>query len=88
MFNSPTTKTEIAKWAAQAVVAGNVAAFTKKQVIEHTEFSDDSITVEVGSGVVGYLVASKCRPFTDKAVDATIARYQAWKSKRNDKTSE
>lgn len=88
MFTLPTTKTEIAKWAAQSVVAGVASNFTKNQILEHTEKDEDSITVNIVPNVVGFLVASKAKPLTDKAVDATIERYQSWKSKKNDKTSE
>lgn len=83
-MNTPTTKTEIAKWAAQAVVAAKVARFAKDQVEDYTQYDRDNVVVDVGCSVIGYQVASKLRPYTDKAVDVTIERYQAWRARKNE----
>lgn len=88
-MHNPTTKTEIAKWAVQAVVANRAAAVVADQVSERTELDRDGLTVEVGSACVGYFIASKAKPYTDKAVDCVIQRYQSWRQKdEQEQTSE
>lgn len=84
MFNTPTTKTEIAKWAVQAVVSAKVSSFTSDQLVERTDLDEDSIAVDIGSSVVGYVVASKLRPVTDAAVDTVVERYQSWRKSKNE----
>lgn len=85
----PTTKTEIAKWAVQSVVAAKATKIVKNQIIERTDWNEDGIVVDVTSGAAGMLIASRLRPYTDKAVDAVITRVQSWReSRKQEKTEE
>lgn len=78
----PNTKTDIAKMAVSMIVARKVTDLTGDVICDHTNLDPDSMTVEIGSYVVGATVAYKARPLTDKIVDKTIERYQSWRESR------
>lgn len=82
---APTTKTDIAKLALSTIVSRKTADLVSDQAATHTELDPDSATVEIGSMVVGSLVAYKARPLTDKIVDKTVDAYQSWREKRQAK---
>ena len=82
----PMTKTEIAKMAVQMVVSMKVTQIAEDQIVQHTDADPDGLPVKVGSAVIGWSVAYKLKPQTDKAVDAVITRYQSWRESK--KTSE
>lgn len=76
--------TEIAKKAVEMTVALNVAAACEDLVENHTDYDSDSIPVQVGSMVVGKVVAKKARRFTDPAVDAVANRIVAFRNRKKD----
>ena len=67
------TTTNIAKFALRQVVALNVAKAATTALETYTEIDTDTITVTVGTGVVGQLVALKTKPYTDAIVDKAVA---------------
>lgn len=85
---STTTKTDIAKTVVSMIVARKATDLTGDVICNTTDIDPDSMTVEIGSYVVGATVAYKARPLTDKLVDTTIERYQSWRQNRKEKTAE
>lgn len=65
------TKTRIAKKAVHAVVALNVAAVVEAKVSQYFDIEDESITLDVGSFVIGQLVANQTDKLTDPMVEKT-----------------
>lgn len=63
---------QIAQKAAHMVVALNVSAAVETAVENHTELDSDSIAVQVGSMVVGQVVANKTDRFTDPMMEKTV----------------
>lgn len=66
------TTIQIAQKAAHMVVALNVASVVENAVDEHTEIDSDSIAVQIGSMVVGQLVANKTDRFTDPIMEKAV----------------
>lgn len=67
---------QIAQKAAHMVVALNVAAVVENAVDEHTEIDSDSIAVQVGSMVIGQVVANKTDRFTDPIMEKAVVFVQ------------
>lgn len=76
------TKTELAKGAASQLVAMQATSLVRNVVTNNTETNPDGIPVRLGSWVAGEFIAMTFRPLTDKAVDATITKFQSWKQNR------
>ncbi len=74
----------ITKMAIKETVSLVVARNVRDQVIDHTDIDPDSITLKVGSMVVGEVVAVKAKPYTDNAVD----KVADWVDKKRNKKSE
>lgn len=84
----PQSKTEIAKMAVQLVISAKTTAFARNQITDRTNMNPDGIPVTLTSQTIGWLVGVQVRPFTDKAVDKTIEKYQAWRTKKKSSTEE
>jgi hypothetical protein len=76
------TAIEISKMAVRQVVALNVAKVSTNVICNNTDADPDSITVKVGTMIVGEVVASKAGPHTDAMVERTFA----WIKNRKNKT--
>jgi len=76
--------TEIAKKAVEMTVALNVSAAVSTQIENHTDFDSDSIANQVGSFVIGKVVAKKARRFTDPAVETVASRIVAYRNRTKD----
>jgi hypothetical protein len=71
---------EVSKLAVRQIVALQVARQASKVIVHNTDVDPDSITLKVGTMVVGEIAAEKASPYTDVAVE----RVGAWiASKRN-----
>lgn len=74
---------------AKMVVREGISLYTARQthdiIVDHTEIDPDSIPLKLGSMVVGEVVATKAKPYTDQAID-NAADWIA--KKRNKKTTE
>jgi hypothetical protein len=77
------TAVQIAQKAAHMVVALNVSAAVETQLENHTDIDTDSIAVQVGSMVVGQVVANKTDRFTDPIVEKTVLFVQTHRPKIN-----
>jgi hypothetical protein len=84
------TPRNILKYVATGAISMKVASLTKDAMVDHTRFDEDDIVVKLGSGVVGWGVAAKLKPHTDKAIDKTAdfvnAKREARKTKKEDTT--
>jgi len=72
---------QIAQKAAHMVVALNVAAAVENAVDEYTEIDSDSIAVQVGSMVVGNVVANRTDRFTDPIMEKAVLFVQTKRPK-------
>lgn len=81
----PWTKTEIAKYAVNQLVAGKATAVIEGQLEERTQLDTDDYKVHIPCICVGQLIASRLRPFTDHFVDSAIFNYQIWRASRTGK---
>lgn len=71
---------DITKMAVRQVVALQVARQASRVIVHNTDTDPDSITLKVGTMVVGEIVAEKASPYTDNAVE----KAASWiASKRN-----
>lgn len=79
------TPVTIAQHAVRQIIALNVASACTTAIDNYTEIDPDSITVKVGTGVVGQYVAYKAKPITDPMVQKTADRINGWKANRRNK---
>jgi cyclopropane fatty-acyl-phospholipid synthase-like methyltransferase len=86
MFNQPSTKLEVVKFAAQALVCAVVANTAKRQITDHTDVDPESKILEVGCDMGGMLVAVQAKPQTDALVDKAAAWFQSRKDKKDNET--
>jgi hypothetical protein len=75
------TYIKIAQKAVHHIVALNVASAIETAVDDHTEYDSDSITVQVGSMVIGQVVAKQTDRITDPAVVKAAGALSTLKSK-------
>jgi hypothetical protein len=77
MFN------KMAKAALNSLVESLVALQARAFIADHTEIDHDSKLLQVGTSMVGSVVAGTTEPYTDRAVD----KVSDWiAAKRNKKT--
>ena len=65
------TPRNVTKFVVQATVQYKATKLTRTALIEHTALESDNPVVKIGSGVVGWGVATKLKPHTDRMVDKT-----------------
>lgn len=65
------TPRNIAKFAVQATIEFRTSKLVKDIITDHTSFESNSPAVRISSHVVGWGVAAKLKPHTDKVVDKT-----------------
>jgi hypothetical protein len=87
MLNQAFTARNVAKFVVQAVIAQKATDLTEDAIVDHTQFEEDDMIVTIGSRVVGWYVADKLKPYSDKAVDRTadfiVAKREARKAKKD-----
>ncbi len=89
MTSQPFTARNVTKFIVQSAVANYTAGLVHTTIIDNTDLEDDNFVVDLGSKVVGWGVASKLKPYTDRAVDKTAdfvtSKREARKAKKNAK---
>ena len=65
------TPRNVAKMLVTSAVQIKTTALTQRAIADHTSFETTALPVRLVGGVVGWGVASKVRPYTDRAVDKT-----------------
>lgn len=82
----------VVKHVASSAIGMAASVFTVKTVDNYTGFEKDDFIVKLGAGVVGFVVATRTQPITDKAIDKTadfiITKREARKAKKTEKTAE
>lgn len=79
------TARNVTKFIAKAIVAAKTAEITADAITDHTHYEEDDLVVELGSKVVGWYVAEKLEPITDKMVDTTADFVSERRAKRQAK---
>lgn len=83
------TPRNVIKYVAKTLVATKTAQITEDAITNYTRFDDDDKIVTIGSGLVGWYVSDKLKPYTDtmvdKAADWIVARKE---KKQSEKTAE
>jgi hypothetical protein len=87
MFNFPTNNTEWAQLIARLCVSGYTDRAIRTQLANHTDIDPNGVPAKAGGFAAGLYVSHKLGPTTDKLVVDGIARYQSWKTKRQQKTA-
>lgn len=67
----PFTPRNVAKMVVTTTVQLKTAAMTQRAITDHTALESTNIPVRLTSGVVGWYVSHKVKPYTDLAVDKT-----------------
>jgi hypothetical protein len=71
------------------IIAGKTAKVTQQTIADRSRFEKDDTIVDVSSQLVGWYVAVKLKPITDKMVDTAaaviIVRREARKAKKDNK---
>lgn len=87
MERPPITARLVAKKVVQALIASQISKFTANTVSDYTRFDTDDTIVEVGSGMVGWLVSEQLAPFSDKIVDKTTDFVTSKREQRKERKS-
>jgi hypothetical protein len=78
----------ITKMAVKETVSLVVARKTRETIVDHTDVDPDSITLRVGSMVVGEVVAVKAKPYTDNAIDKVADWIESKRNKKEQPSAE
>jgi hypothetical protein len=78
----------ITKMAVKETVSLVVARKTRETIVDHTDVDPDSITLRVGSMVVGEVVAVKAKPYTDNAIDKAADWIESKRNKKEQPSAE
>jgi hypothetical protein len=87
-MSKPFTVRNVTKYVATTAVHSYVAQHVETAIIDHTSFEEDDFVVKTSSHVVGWMVADRFRPTTDRLVDGVADRIVAFREKRQAKKSE
>lgn len=89
MTNEIFTPRNVTKFVIKSIVAAKTSQLTKDALVDYTSLEEDSMTVDIAGGVVGWYVSDKLKPVTDGAVDKTAnfiaAKREARKAKKTAK---
>lgn len=72
MFMPAFTARNVTKFVVKAVVHGKTAQLTEQAIVDHTQFEEDAIAVDIAGNLVGWYLSEKLKPYTDAAVDKTF----------------
>jgi len=79
------TPRNAAKFVVKTLVAGKAAAIAEDVITNHTQFEEDDTIVNISTGLIGWYVSDKLKPYTDNMVDKTADWLVALKAKKNQK---
>jgi hypothetical protein len=85
MLTDAFTPRNVAKFVVTAIIAAKTSDYAEDAITEHTSLESDTLTVEIGSRVIGWFVADKLKPHTDMVVDKTADYVTAKREARNAK---
>lgn len=80
------TPRNVAKFVAHNGVKFYVASLAHTAITDHTRFEDDDFIVDAASSVIGWGVADKTEPLTDKIVDKAADWLNARKANKTEQT--
>lgn len=75
------TPRNVAKFVTTTGIKFYVAGLTHNAIIDHTRFDEDDKIVDITSAVVGWGVADKLKPHTDKIVDKVADKVSERRAK-------
>lgn len=82
----------IAKYLATGIVGHRASKLAENVIVDHTRLEKDTMIVDLSTGLIGAVVATKLRPLTDAAVDKTadfiVAKRAEFADNKNKKTEE
>lgn len=85
----PFTPRIVAKFVVSAIIAGKTTKVTKQAIADRSQFEKDDMIVDLSGQLVGWYVAAKLKPVTDKVVDTAAAvitvQREARKAKKDNK---
>jgi len=81
------TLRNVTKFTVRNIIFLETAELTSDAVTDYTSFDEDDLVVRIGSKIVGWYVAEKVRPVTDKMVDVTFDFVAAKRDARAAKKS-
>jgi hypothetical protein len=79
------TPRNAAKFVAKTLVATRAAKLTETAITDYTRFEEDDTVVNITSSLVGWYVADKLKPVTDRVVDKAADKIVAFRENRNAK---
>lgn len=77
------TPRNVSKFVVKAIVGQKATDLTRDVIVDHTQYEETDLAVKIPSRLVGWYIAEKVEPFTDRLVDKTADWYSARKSKKN-----
>lgn len=81
------TPRNVAKFVVTTGIKFYVAGATHNAIIDYTRFEEDDKIVDIASAVIGWGVADKLKPVTDKIVDKTADKVVEVRANRAAKKS-
>jgi hypothetical protein len=81
-MDAPTPR-NLSKWAVSAAISWKTGKAVENTISDHTRFDSDDLIVELASGSIGWIVAYRAKPYTDKMVDKTADWISERRNKRN-----
>jgi hypothetical protein len=91
MERTPFTARNAAKYVVHFVIAAKVGKTAAKAVENYVGFDKDNLIVEGSTSLLGWAVADRLSPITDKAVDKAadfIAEKRAKRASKKNKSDE
>lgn len=83
------TPRNVVKYVVKTAIYLKVSERAAEAMTDYTCLEEDSITVKLGSKVIGWAVADTAKPYTDKLVDKTAnfinAKREARKARKSQK---
>jgi len=88
MQTTPFTPRNAAKFVVRGVVYIKTAQITKHAIVDRTRFESDDMIVQISGNLVGWYVADKVKPYTDKMVDVAADKIAERRAKKKDSKQE
>lgn len=85
MLTDAFTPRNVTKYVVQAVIASKVSDFAEDAIVEHTQFEEDDMIVDIATHVIGWGVSAQLKPYTDKIVDRTADFIVAKREERRNR---
>lgn len=71
MQHTEFTSRNVAKFVVRTTIALQTSKLVKKPITDHTQFEEDDNVVTIATGLIGWYVSDKLKPYTDSMVDKT-----------------